>query len=102
MSTNSECRFIEAEPGRWFYALEDSGSPHNAWDWREFARAYGPFDSEKAAGKHLHDHHANPGGSSTMRHGEFRMDEVWTNLIAEAPENTKALSDSGLFTRGFR
>lgn len=95
MSTNSECRFVETEPGKWYYILEDYNAPKNAWDWREFASAYGPFSSEEAADRHLQDHHANPGGSSTTTHEHFRMDDVMKKLIAGAPDNMRA------FSRGF-
>jgi hypothetical protein len=37
-------------------------APKNSWDWREHARAYGPFPSQDAAVKHLQSNHANPGG----------------------------------------
>ena len=62
MSTNSECRLVETKPSRWFYILEDRNAPKNAWDWMEYARAYGPFKTEALALKHLDDNHANPGG----------------------------------------
>ena len=42
MSTGLECDLIEVEPQQWYYVL-DQGSPRDAWDWREYANAYGPF-----------------------------------------------------------
>lgn len=65
MSTNSNCSFLEVKKGEWYYILEDFNAPKNAWDWREYATAYGPFRDFDTAHQHLHDHHANPGGYST-------------------------------------
>ncbi|HSR22743.1 MAG TPA: hypothetical protein VLW53_04280 [Candidatus Eisenbacteria bacterium] len=64
MSTGLECTFIEVKPGRWYYLLEDWDAPKGAFDWREYATAYGPFDTENEAAEHLDDNHANPGGWS--------------------------------------
>ena len=85
MSTNNKCLIVETEPGQWFYVLEDYNAPKNAWDWREYARAYGPFDTEEVALKHLFDNHANPGGHNSSRYVEgFEPDETLTGLINEA------------------
>lgn len=92
MSTNSECAFVEAEPGKWYYALEDGDAPRNAWDWKEHASAYGPFDSFDEAHRHLGDNHANPGGYSMIEHSGFKMGDAWRKLIGDAPANTQALS----------
>ncbi|MEW1734358.1 hypothetical protein AB0346_00195 [Nocardia beijingensis] len=61
-STGLACEFIEVEPGRWYYLLEEWDTPVGAFDWRQHATAYGPFASEAAADAHLTIHHANPGG----------------------------------------
>jgi hypothetical protein len=83
MSTGAECEVIEVEPGEWYYVLEESDAPKNAFDWREYATAYGPFPTEDAAQDHLVDHHPNPGGWSISRHVEgFEPDEVLTRLLA--------------------
>jgi hypothetical protein len=91
MSTNSECEFFETEPGKWFYALETKYGEEDreVWDWREEANAYGPFESYDQADEHLRENHANPGGHSITTHTEFRMDDVWSKLIAEAPSNMR-------------
>lgn len=99
MSTGCECMVVEEKPGRWFYILEDRGAPDDAWDWRENATAYGPFSGEAAAIKHLHDHHANPGGYSVVTHDRFRSDEVVERLLREAPQRT---SDLGRISVGAR
>lgn len=65
MSTGNECLFIQVAASKWYYVLEHYNAPKNSWDWREHASAYGPFATEDAAHTHLHDNHANPGGSST-------------------------------------
>ena len=56
MSTGADCRFIETKRG-WFYRLQ-------RWPYGETPDydKYGPFPTEEAANKHLHTHHANPGG----------------------------------------
>jgi hypothetical protein len=85
MSTGLECDFIEVEPAKWYYVLEDGFAPKNAWDWREFARAYGPFPTEDTALEHLRKNHANPGGYNTAPYVEgFKPDETLAKLIAEA------------------
>ena len=83
MSTGLECEFIEPQPGRWFYVLEDWSSPKGAWDWREYASAYGPFASQESARDHLQRHHANPGGWRVSNHQNFRLDDVYARLIKE-------------------
>lgn len=85
MSTNSACEFIEVEPGKWYYALEHRHAPKDAWNWLEHASAYGPFDTEDDATKHLRDNHANPGGYSSMPfHPAIELSDEWKRLIEEA------------------
>ena len=89
MSTGLECAFIEVKPNRWYYLLEQGSAPKQSWDWREYADAYGLFDSYEEAREHLSDNHANPGGHFITRYEEgFEPDEVLAKLIAEA-ENYK-------------
>lgn len=89
MSTNSECLFVEPKPGEWYYILESYNAPKNAWDWREYADATGPFSSETAAQEYLSTHESNPGGSSTFSHSYFKPDAVYETLIrnAHAPKS---------------
>lgn len=95
MSTNSECQFIEVEPGKWFYALEDYDSPRNSY-WLEHATAYGPFATEEEAIKHLRDNHANPGGHSSMSYHEgLQLSDEWKRLIEEAPSHTRTARSFG-------
>lgn len=84
MSTNSECEFIEVQPGIWYYVLEDMMAPKNAFDWREFAQAYGPFYTFEQADQHLRRNHANPGGHTVTEHDTFHRDEVFDRLIYHA------------------
>lgn len=85
MSTGQECLYVEVKPGEWYYVLEGYGAPKQAWDWREFADATGPFPTQEALRKHLHDNHANPGGASVRAYKEgYEPDEVMRKLIAEA------------------
>ena len=89
MSTNSECLIVETSPGAWYYVLESRNAP-DAWDWREFAHAYGPFPSEDEAHTHLGDNHPNPGGYSVELYvAGSAPDETMAALIkdAEAPSN---------------
>ena len=85
MSTNSACEFIETEKGKWFYILENYDAPKNAWDWKEFATAYGPFSTQGMADKHLQDHHANPGGYGVVKFVEGReLSETEKRLFRRA------------------
>jgi len=83
LSTNLECRFVERKPGHWFYLLE-SGWAENAFDWREEADVYGPFDTQEQAYEHLRDNHANPGGFWVMDHQTFVEDEVYKRKLDTA------------------
>lgn len=95
MSTNSNCEIIQVKPAEWYYILEHTFAPKNAWDWREHASAYGPFPDEEKALEHLIRNHANPGGYCTteLPPGVLEMDlsndELARKLIAEAPRNTR-------------
>lgn len=90
MSTNNECEFVEVKPGKWYYVLEDYSAPKNAWDWREYATAYGPFKTEEAAATHLQRNHANPGGSFTLEYEEgFEPDSTLAKLITKTPKWTR-------------
>ena len=85
MSTGLNCHFFEPEPGVWYYLLEDGNAPKQAWDWREFATAYGPFDDLIKAQTHLQEEHANPGGSSFLPYGAgSKIDAVLAARIKEA------------------
>jgi hypothetical protein len=88
-STGLSCELIEWKPGEWYYILEHGNAPKNAWDWREYASAYGPFSSEEEAHDHLSNNHANPGGYSVDTYRERGKDEVMDRLIADAPKNTR-------------
>ena len=85
MSTGFECEFVEVEPDRWYYVLQNWDCPVGAWNWREYATAYGPFGSFEGARDHLHNNHANPGGYSIHQYTEgYEPDEIMTNLISAA------------------
>jgi hypothetical protein len=85
MSTGLNCEFNEIKPGIWYYLLESGFAPKCAWDWREYATAYGPFPTLEAGEQHLSDNHANPGGHMIEEYKEgFKPDEVLQKLIAEA------------------
>jgi hypothetical protein len=90
MSTGLNCDFVkiteESKPDKWYYILEHGNAPKMTWDWHEYATAYGPFSSEDEAYKHLHDNHANPGGSCafSLPKAELEKDKVLKNLLAKA------------------
>lgn len=93
MSTGLACAFIEYAPGDWYYLLENDDAPSGAFDWHEYATAYGPFPSTDAADDHLGDNHANPGGYTVATYdGRRSADEVLTARIADAPENMRRLN----------
>jgi hypothetical protein len=84
MSTGLECLYIEWEPGKWYYVLEDYPGT-KCGDWLDAATAEGPFASFEAAYEHLHANNANPGGFcredyTAPNNPESRLGE----LIAEA------------------
>lgn len=97
MSTGLNCEFVEVRwnnrRSEWFYILEDWSSPKGAVNWREYAYAYGPFDTEEEADEHLAVHHANPGGSYTAHISEtiLNKDPVLKDLIEKAPQRTRDL-----------
>lgn len=86
MSTGLECEIIEEAEGVWWYVLMNWDCPRGAWDWREYADAYGPFKTQDEAVDHLRDNHANPGGYSvgSYSNGSFTPDDTFANLKAEA------------------
>ncbi|MEN3238615.1 hypothetical protein PUR29_34815 [Methylobacterium ajmalii] len=85
MSTGLECLFREVAPGQWWYVLQDWSCPRGAWDWREYATAYGPFPNEEAADAHLRANHANPGGCNISPYQEGDViDDVMARLMKEA------------------
>ena len=85
MSTGLNCLFQEVSPLRWFYLLEHSHAPKNAWDWREHSTAYGPFPTFEAADKHLDENHANPGGAEIRKFEPgYKPDAIMRGLIKTA------------------
>ena len=89
MSSGMECNFFEAEPGKWFYILQNWDCPAGAWDWREYASCCGGFPSEEAAREHLRENHSNPGGSSTYGYDELRSDGTLKEFQRYAAEAVK-------------
>ena len=73
MSTGLECLFLEKNDGEWYYILENWNAPKHAWDWLDYATAYGPFNSEAKAREDLSTNHANPGGSSMIRRDHYKQ-----------------------------
>jgi hypothetical protein len=87
VSTGLECFFIEVEPRQWYYVLQNGDCPVQAWDWREYATAYGSFDTFEQAVEHMHKNHPNPGGywgETYDPDAPPKVDDVLKGLIAEA------------------
>lgn len=85
MSTGYNCRFVRTTNDEWFYALQDWDCPVGAFDWRDYATAYGPFSNEDEAIDHLQANHANPGSWSTDDNPENEpLDATWDKLIRAA------------------
>jgi hypothetical protein len=84
MSTGFACHFVEPVEGEWFYVLQNWDCPVGAWDWREYATAYGPFASEDGPHEHLRRTQPNPGGHSIVTHDRYRADKVYEDLFADA------------------
>lgn len=81
MSTGRECTFFMHD-NKAYYLLQDGSCPVDAWDWREYATCYGPFNDIDEAMQHLSDNHANPGGYSTQNGNTD--DELLIELTKEA------------------
>lgn len=97
MSTGYECDIVEVKPGEWFYVLQNWDCPVGAWDWHEFATAYGPFNTEEDAIAHLDQNHANPGGYSVDEYDpDAKFSETEEKLFAEA--RARRLRSSGSFS----
>lgn len=98
MSTGLNCEFIDVEDKGWYYILEHGNAPKNAWDWHEYASAYGPFTSEEQAVTHLQNNHANPGGWSSGKVSKelVKKDKVLQELLKNAR------TGFGARLRGFR
>jgi hypothetical protein len=92
MSTGLECFFVETEKDEWYYILESWDTPKLAWNWLDYATAYGSFASFDDAYNHLSDNHANPGGYSKMEFDHFdklseSQKETYTDLTKHATRN---------------
>lgn len=90
MSSGLECTFIEEAEGVVWYVLQDYDCPVGAWDWMEYASAYGPFTTQTLAEAHLDRNHANPGGwnETSYKHG-WKPDANFERLKVEAAERAK-------------
>jgi hypothetical protein len=99
MSTGLECEILKTG-GEWFYVLQSWDCPVGAWDWMEYATAYGPHATEDAALKHLSDNHANPGGHSTYDYDAAgRTPEGSLAALLADAKNTRS-RDSGVWWIG--
>ena len=62
MSTGADCHFVEKEPQKWFYKIQQ-------WPYGESPDydTHGPFLTLEIAENHLHHNYANPGGFSVEK-----------------------------------
>jgi len=79
-----ECLFVEPKLGQWFYVLEESNAPKDAWDWREFSTAYGPFPDDTKANLDLVASRANVSGAEIIANDAYQEDPVLVGLFASA------------------
>lgn len=95
MSTGLNCLIIEVVrdaagqpvvPPEWYLILEKETAPKAAWDWREYANAYGPFTGQDATLVYLGDNFANPGGFTVTTGIELQDDQVLRGLVDRATE----------------
>ena len=68
----------------WFYVLEDWNAPEEAFDWHDYATAYGPFESYEEANQHLIDKHPNPGGHMLDAEPRTELSSVLAELFEDA------------------
>lgn len=84
MSTGLQLEFIEQSPNVWYYVLEDYDCPEESWDWKDYATAYGPFDSLERAERHKDENSANTGHSITIFNSEYIENTTYKSLFYDA------------------
>lgn len=88
-----ECEFVEVEVGRWYYILQQENAPPSTWDWREHAKAFGPFTSVEDACEHLSSHYRFSDRPPVFPlpvgafHADLNGDRVLKSLVAHAGKN---------------
>jgi hypothetical protein len=65
MSTGFECQLVKTPDG-WYCVLQDYSCPVGAFDWTDYAVAYGPCADAEEAYMEMSEHNANPGGYSRI------------------------------------
>jgi hypothetical protein len=84
MSAKS-CLYIENEDTTWHYLVEDEDSPEDAWDWREYSTASGPFDTLEEAMEHRAGTRSDVSGSEIRKYTpNTPLPEVVRTKIEEA------------------
>lgn len=85
MGQSRELHYIEPEPKRWFYVLEDADAPKDAWDWHDHAKCYGPFETDHEAHDHLfRESGVRTTGATITGHEDYRPSLSLERLIARA------------------
>jgi len=75
--------FIEPKVGEWYYLQEDPGSPSDAWEWTEYAQAYGPFPTYEAACDDQYENRPRTSGSEVLCHDNPAMQYRLTDVVKE-------------------
>lgn len=91
MSTLADCKFIEVEPGKWIYKIQDW--PYGEWPEYE---TNGPFNSYSAAEKHLDENYANPGGHSVRINKDNHIHEKGKVWLPNSNEQTDGCVSCGV------
>jgi len=91
MSQILETVFIEPQPGQWYYLLEEPTAPTEAMDWRDYAKAIGPFSSYEEADAYFCENEVSTSGATRIPHDEFVMDAEYQRLIDKARKPKQSL-----------
>jgi hypothetical protein len=85
MSMSRRCDFFLATDGKWYCTLGDFEYADDDCD----CTTYGPFNSERAAGKYICDNFSNPGACCVEEGGlaEPPKDAVKPHNLARASRN---------------
>jgi len=88
---SQELQFVEVEGGDWFYILEERGAPKDAWDWMDYAEAFGPFKTYEEACDHEYRSRSDTSGSEIVTFASGRVSASALTLI-EARQRKNAES----------
>lgn len=86
---SSNLLFIEIEPSAWYYLLEDQYGEKDPFDWREQAKAFGPFATQASADEHYFNNQHSTSGAEILKYpiSLRRIDDVVREKVSLAPAN---------------